>query len=494
MDEDAALEEAAKALEQWVTSPAADSDVSVPETPKYTPRRYVSPRPQPIAEVPAAAIPPASYAPAAVATPPLRAPPAVVETPETPLYASPRVVRVAPPEKPFFASAPEPFSPASLAAAHTPERPLYASPRVATRPREDSAGERPRYASPRAPARPREDSAVAAPSLESPLVNLASPAGRWDEPHAASPAARSDEPLPRMNLLRPKARDDSKASRPARWDEPDVKAPRPPSPEEKPHLIFPAQFTPQSSVEPERAPRRAAPPRQLPRAPPVPEGDWAPLRTVVTGAPAPAPPHSPAAVAPLPAARRPSAASAVRDLLAGAAKPSAPPLPEPAFAAPPASAAARVRAMVLEPAAGDGDEETKEEMSAASQVRKMLVPTDVTPHDGPTLAPLELEIKSDDEEEPPAMRVLDAGAVRARRRDRKRRRRRWCRLRKWCRMCCAALRPKDGERGLFLAWCGDAFASDEASCRRLEKTWTHAARRSSRDFVDLANTRHHREG
>ena len=72
MDEDAALEEAAKALEQWVTSPAADSDVSVPETPKYTPRRYVSPRPQPIAEVPAAAVPPASYAPAAVATPPLR--------------------------------------------------------------------------------------------------------------------------------------------------------------------------------------------------------------------------------------------------------------------------------------------------------------------------------------------------------------------------------------------------------------------------------------
>ena len=123
MDEDAALEEASKALEQWVTSPAADSDVSVPETPKYTPRRYVSPRPQPIAEVPAAAIPPASYAPAAVATPPLRAPPAVVKTPETPLYASPRVVRVAPPEKPFFAS-PEPFSPASLAAAHTPERPL----------------------------------------------------------------------------------------------------------------------------------------------------------------------------------------------------------------------------------------------------------------------------------------------------------------------------------------------------------------------------------
>ena len=485
MDEDAALEEAAKALEQWVTSPAADSDVSVPETPKYTPRRYVSPRPQPIAEVPAAAIPPASYAPAAVATPPLRAPPAVVETPETPLYASPRVVRVAPPEKPFFAS-PEPFSPASLAAAHTPERPLYASPRAATRPREDSAGERPRYASPRAPARPREDSAVAAPSLESPLVNLASPAGRWDEPHAASPAARSDEPLPRMNLLRPKARDDSKASRPARWDEPDVKAPRPPSPEEKPHLIFPAQFTPQSSVEPERAPRRAAPPRQLPRAPPVPEEDWAPLRTVVTGAPAP--PHSPAAVAPLPVARRPSAASAVRDLLAGAAKPSAPPLPEPAFAAPPASAAARVRAMVLEPAAGDGDEETKEEMSAASQVRKMLVPTDVTPHDGPTLAPLELEIKNDDDEEPPAMRVLDAGAVRARRRDRKRRRRRWCRLRKWCRMCCAALRPKDGERGLFLAWCGDAFASDEVSCRRLEKTW-----RLSRDFVDLANIRHYRE-
>jgi hypothetical protein len=198
----------------------------------------------------------------------------------------------------------------------------------------------------------------------------------------------------------------------------------------------------------------------------------------------------------------------VRDLLAGAAKPSAPPFPEPAFAAPPtsaaarvraelsapaASAAARVRAMVLEPAAGDGDEETKEEMSAASQVRKMLVPTDVTPHDGPTLAPLELEIKNDDEEEPPAMRVLDAGAVRARRRDRKRRRRRWCRLRKWCRMCCAALRPKDGERGLFLAWCGDAFASDEVSCPRLEKTWTYAARRLSRDFVDLANIRHFRE-